>query len=79
MALSLDVFVEASKPKRVKCGLGEIIDSLTPKDREVLAAALTSTAVTHSAIAKVLTDAGHPIKQGTVNRHRAGKCSCGPR
>lgn len=76
MSLSLDQFREASKPKRMQCGVQRILESLDGKDRDALVVALSDAKVTAAAIEGVLSDAGHRLAQGTVSRHRRGQCGC---
>lgn len=76
MGLSIDAFTAASRPRRMVCAVTRIAQSLAPKDRKVLEDALANEAITHSAIASVLTDNGHRVNGGTVARHRNKGCSC---
>ena len=76
MALSLDDFTSASRPKRMQCTLGQVLDALDDDDEKVVRAAIADENVTHSAIAKVLVANGHTITQGVVGRHRKGDCAC---
>ena len=76
MALSLDDFVSASKPNRMKCRIVMILDSLDPADAKVVAEAISNPAVTNSALAKVLTSNGHEISNVAIGRHRRGDCAC---
>jgi len=77
MALSLDAFAEASRPKRMQCSVAKIGGALEAKDAAVLAEALANPDVTNTAVASVLTAAGHKIAPCTVSRHRKGECACG--
>jgi hypothetical protein len=51
----------------------ERLDGETIDDLEML---MTSD-VPSSQIADGLTAIGHPMQQGTLNRHRRGRCLCG--
>lgn len=76
MGLSPEAFV--SKTRRgPRCSFGLIVDTLTPDDLAVLAAAMADPMVTASRIADVLNDEGHDVSSFTVNRHRRGGCRCG--
>ncbi len=77
MTIKLDDLVRASRPRRSVCSVAKVLALLDAKDREVLDAAMTNDAITHSAIAIVLTAEGHDIQQGTISRHRRGVCTCG--
>jgi hypothetical protein len=63
--------------RRRDCKVKDIVDQLAPEDREILNRAWS----THSAdaIAKALTEDGHPVAASTVTRHRLGRCSCAAR
>lgn len=68
---------EAAKgPSRLPCTIAVILAALTPEDRADLEAALADRSIGHRIIAEVLSAEGHPVKQGTVSRHRGGQCSC---
>lgn len=76
MSLSMDAFMEASKPTRPVCPVAKILATLSPKDRSVLVAAIDSEDITHSAIAAVLTKNGTPAKADSIGRHRRKDCGC---
>lgn len=80
MALSADDFNRESRHSRGRtCGMAAILGALSPKDVEVLSAALVDPNVTHEAIARVLTSNGQRAKANMVARHRKGACCCGDR
>lgn len=76
MTLSLDQFAKASRVKRPPCTVTLILAQLDPKDVALVTEALDNRSITGKAIADVLSNAGHPISQGSVTRHRRGDCSC---
>lgn len=76
MPLSMEAFVEKSKPTGPVCPVAKILSALSPKDRETLAAAIGNKDITHAAIAAVLTDNGHRMSQDAMGRHRRGSCAC---
>lgn len=75
MALSLDDFA-GRKHKGPRCTVSVILGALDAKDRDVLEAALADPDIQSSQIAKVLTDNGHKIGDGTVSKHRRQGCAC---
>lgn len=54
-------------------------ETLDGTDADELRAALDDRGIPARAIADVMTAAGHNLGDQTVNRHRAGRCSCGRR
>ncbi len=54
-------------------------ETLNDTDAAELQTALDDRGIPARAIADVMTAAGHRIGDQTVNRHRAGRCSCGHR
>lgn len=76
MPLSMDAFVEKSKPTVPMCPVAKILAALSPKDRDVLVTALGNKNITHAAISAVLTDNGHTMRQDSIGRHRRGACGC---
>lgn len=79
MPLSMDAFVEKSRPTVPVCPVARVLASLPPKDRDVLVAALGNKDITHAAIAAVLTENGHKMAQDAMGRHRRGSCGCARR
>ncbi len=75
--MRLDDFTAASRPPRSVCSVAKLLAALDAKDRSVLAEAMANSDITHAGIAKVLVAEGHDIQQGTVARHRQGRCTCG--
>lgn len=71
-----EVAVRQKKP----CRVSQIIDALDGDDRSELVEALDrKSGVMHSSLARVLTNRGLDVTEGTVAHHRNGKCSCGVR
>jgi len=66
----------AATPRR-ECGVVVILKTLTDNDSAAVQEALDNPRLTGTSIARVLSDAGHPVSANTVNRHRRQDCSCG--
>ncbi len=62
--------------RRKPCILARIISSLDADDAELLTRLLDNGGITHSHVARTLTDAGHRIGNVSVRRHVIGACSC---
>lgn len=62
------------------CGAAVILGSLDPDTRTAMIAAMQNRGIRHSQIADALTAHGHPVKAGTISRHRrfgtATGCRC---
>ena len=61
------------------CGYRTVHALLDAADAKALTEAMATPNYTSAAIARALTDRGHRISQGTVQRHRRGECRCGTR
>ena len=57
------------------CRFAAVRDSLAPDDQRDLDVAMTGPA-SNAAITKALTARGMEIGEGTVYRHRRGRCCC---
>lgn len=79
MALSVDAFAEASRPKRALCTVAKVLADLSKADAAVLVEVLADDSVTHSAIEKVLSGEGVKLPQNTIARHRRKECACAER
>lgn len=76
----LSEFIEASKARKVPCGVAAVLAQLeeTDPDRaEALRAALGTEHIKGSAVSRVVGGWGYRLPQGTVQRHRRGVCACG--
>lgn len=74
--LSIDAFRGAVRPQGPRCTVAQIRAALAPKEREAVDVALADAAITSTAIARVLSEAGHQIKAHVVQGHRRGDCRC---
>jgi len=54
----------------------ELIESLEPKDQEILKAALIDPAWGHLTLTNSLKDRGIAISESPMRKHRLGRCSC---
>jgi hypothetical protein len=74
----LDEIRGASKQRHRTCIIVEILDELAIEDARELQVALDDSAMTHVAIARVLSKRGYPVglngKQ--IANHRNGSCPC---
>lgn len=66
----LDEAIAASVPYSPRTRLDEIREMMDEDERIELDAALAHPKITHTALAKALTDRGYPINESAVRRHR---------
>jgi hypothetical protein len=62
--------------KVLSCKVRELIESLEPKDQEILKAALLDPAWAHLTLTNSLRDRGITISETPIRKHRLGRCSC---
>ena len=62
--------------KKQPCKVRTILESLEPKDREILNQALADSQWTAGAVARELTQRGLPISDKPVLAHKRKGCSC---
>lgn len=72
----LDALLEPTPARRYTCAIREILDSLEEPYKSALEEKLANRANSHEGIRKVLRNAGFPLGQTTIQRHRAGTCRC---
>jgi hypothetical protein len=65
--------------KRVRCGVGRILDTLSTEDRAALTAALDDPKFTTTGITAAIRAEGHRTSYTVVRVHRTGACCCGLR
>ena len=58
------------------CKVRELLETLEPKDQEILKAALIDPAWAHLTLTNSLKDRGIAISESPVRKHRLGRCSC---
>jgi transposase len=64
-------------PKKLApCKVRELLETLEPKDQEILKAALIDPAWAHLTLANSLKERGIAISESPVRKHRLGRCSC---
>ena len=63
------------EPKR-SCKVGQLIDKLEKKDKEILIAALANPDWAAKALARELTARGLQITDHPILRHRRKECAC---
>lgn len=64
--------------RRVTCSIAAILDKLDKTDRAALESAFKlDSGFGGEELASLLIAEGHHVRGHTVQRHRAGKCSCG--
>jgi FixJ family two-component response regulator len=70
--------LEGLTPKvhKPSCKIRKILESLEPKDQEILKNALANLAWTSVALARELTARGISVSEKTISWHRKGGCSC---
>lgn len=73
---SLASQLQTYTPVRSTCTMGDILGTLTAKDRAAVNDALADRTIPATHIAKVLTGSGHTVRGDTVRRHRNADCSC---
>ena len=62
--------------KKPNCKIRSILESLEPKDREILVQALADSQWTAGALARELTKRGLPVSEKPVQAHKRKGCSC---
>lgn len=62
--------------KKLSCKVRTILESLEPKDKEILVQALADTQWTAGALARELTKRGIPISEKPIMAHKRKGCSC---
>ena len=74
----LDEIGAASKARHRTCIIVEILDELAIEDARELQVAIDDPAMTHVAIARVLSNRGYPVALNgkQVANHRNGSCPC---
>lgn len=70
-----DVLAAEPAPVRPRCKFGRILDASTNRTRELLEQRLDEWPLLE--VARILTDAGHPISYESVRIHKIGYCRCG--
>lgn len=63
-------------PRGPACTVAVIIATADPETAQLFTAALANAYAPSTAIAKAITDRGHPISANVVQRHRRGECRC---
>jgi transposase len=64
-------------PKKLApCKVRELLETLEPKDQEILKTALIDPAWGHLTLANSLKERGVDISESPVRKHRLGRCSC---
>jgi hypothetical protein len=64
-------------PKKVSaCKVRSVLESLEPKDKEILKAALADSNWPHSTLTLELNKRGLVLSEQPVRKHRIGRCSC---
>jgi transposase len=64
-------------PKKIRpCKVRETIESLEPKDQEILKSAIADPAWQTLTLANSLKERGVSISESPLRSHRAGRCSC---
>jgi hypothetical protein len=58
------------------CKVRQLLETLEPKDQEILKAALINPAWGHLTLTNSLKDRGIAISESPVRKHRLGRCSC---
>jgi hypothetical protein len=58
------------------CKVRDILETLEPKDQEILKAALIDPAWGHLTLTNSLKDRGIAISESPMRKHRLGRCSC---
>lgn len=76
MGLLEEVAAARQAPGSV-CVIRQIRAALTPPDAADLDTLLTDYAVQATQIARALSNRGHKIASGSIQRHRRGDCCCG--
>jgi hypothetical protein len=66
----------APPTKASPCKVRELLESLEPKDQEILKAALIDPAWAHLTLTNSLKERGIAISESPVRKHRLGRCSC---
>lgn len=59
------------------CAVAAVRAALTPVDATDLDAVVANPLVQGAAVARALTNRGHKISGGSIQRHRRGECTCG--
>jgi len=62
--------------RQMPCKVRELIDTLEPKDQEILKAALLDSAWGNITLANSLSQRGLSISETPIRKHRLGRCSC---
>jgi hypothetical protein len=62
--------------KVLPCKVRELLETLDPKDQEILKAALIDPAWAHLTLTNSLKDRGIAISETPIRKHRLGRCSC---
>jgi hypothetical protein len=62
------------KKKGTYCAVCHLLDTLDVKERDLLQARLSMTAVSHSSLSLVLRNNGFDVSDSTVGRHRRKVC-----
>ena len=59
-----------------KCQIAELVNGMSPKERQEFEEVLALPEIQHSAISAVLKRRGIDVKEYTISRHRRGLCGC---
>ena len=64
-----------------QCGMGDLLDALSPAARKAIEGAMERTDIMSTAILRKIKEKGviTGVSDFTLRRHRQGKCSCGKR
>lgn len=65
----------AKRRPSIECSVCALLRELPKHEADALQEALDNPKVYGSALARVLTANGHPIKQDRITRHRRGDCA----
>ena len=58
------------------CRVREVLQTLEPKDQEILEKALADSAWGTKTLSKALSERGLQISETPLSKHRTGRCSC---
>jgi hypothetical protein len=66
-----------TKPRHYPCAVKTFFDTLSEADQEILMSVLADFSISNNSLSKALKEqAGVPIADTTLSRHRNGLCSC---
>jgi hypothetical protein len=62
--------------RQTPCRVREVLETLEPKDQEILKKALADPAWGTKPLSNALRERGLMISDSPITKHRAGRCSC---